>query len=506
MLNNKLILKNTLMLYFRMFFSMIVSLYTSRLILNILGVTDFGIYSVVGGFVALFSFLNSAMASSTQRFLTFEIGKGNKKTLNNIFNISINLHVFISLFVLLISETIGVWFLNNKLIIPIERLVAANWVFQFSVFTLILTILSVPYNALIIAREKMNIYAYIGILEVLLKLVIVYLLFTSKNIDKLILFSSLVFLVSLIIRIIYGIYCRKNFTESRYKFYWEKNLFKEMASFAGWNLFGVFAGLAQDQGINIVLNIFFGPKVNAARGIGTQVNAAVTNLVVNFQTAINPPLTKAYASENVVNQNKLVFFSSKISFFLILFFSLPLILNADVILGLWLKKVPEFTILFVNLGLLNIMIGSISGPLQILAQATGNVKKYQIIVSSILLMDLPICYLLLWFEFNIESILWATVIISIIVLFARLYILKFLVLFPVSEFINKVLIPVSKVFLLSSILPVFCFFYFKLVWVRFFLVLVFSSVSIVFFVWNFGIKSNEKKNIISYINNVLKRK
>lgn len=484
---------------------MIVSLYTSRLILSALGITDFGIYSVVGGVVTLFSFLNSAMAVSTQRFLTFEIGNGNKETLNKIFSISINLHVCISLIVLLLAETIGIWFLNNKLTIPYDRIVAANWVFQFSVFTLILTILSVPYNALIIAREKMNVFAYIGILEVFLKLLIVYLLFIT-DIDKLILFSALVFIVSLVIRIIYQIYCRRNYIESHYKFYWEKSLFKQMASFAGWNLIGVFAGLAQDQGINIILNIFFGPIINAARGIGVQVTNAVTNLVINFQIAINPPITKAYASEGVFNQNKLVFFSAKLSFFLIFLFSLPLILNTDIVLSLWLKKVPENTVLFVNLGLINIMIGSISGPLQILAQATGRVKYYQITVSSILLMDLPIAYLILWLGYSIEVVLWSTIVISVIALFARLYILKILVSFSVSAFLDEVISPILKVLFFSSILPILFMFYFELVWVRFFLVILSALISITFFVWVFGTTKSEKENILLFIKQLLKKK
>lgn len=445
------------------------------------------------------------MAASTQRFLTFEIGKGNKNTLNKIFNISINLHICISLIVLLLAETIGIWFLNNKLTIPYDRIVAANWVFQFSVFSLILTILSVPYNALIIAREKMNVFAYIGILEVFLKLLIVYLLFIT-DFDKLIFFSALVFIVSLVIRIIYQLYCRKNYTESLYKFYWDKNLFKQMASFAGWNLIGVFAGLAQDQGINIILNIFFGTVVNAARGIGVQVNNAVTNLVINFQIAINPPITKAYASGGIFNQNKLVFFSSKLSFFLIFLFSLPLILNANIVLGLWLKKVPENTILFVNLGLINIMIGSISGPLQILAQATGRVKYYQIIVSSILLMDLPIAYLILLFGYCIQAVLWSTIAISVIALVARLFILKFLVSFSISAFLNEVINPILKVFFLSSFLPIICMFYIELVWVRFFLIIFSAIISTIFFVWFFGTTKSEKENIILFANQIIKRK
>ncbi len=488
-----------------MFFSMIVSLYTSRLVLSTLGIVDFGIYNVVGGVVAMFGFLNSAMAASTQRFLTFEIGKENKKTLNNIFSISVNLHICISLIVLLLAETVGIWFLNNKLIIPPDRIVAANWVFQFSIFSLIITILSVPYNALIIAREKMNIFAYIGVLEVFLKLAIVYLLIIS-DFDKLILFGALILIVSLIIRILYQVYCRNKFLESHYKFYWDKNLFKEMGSFAGWNLFGVFAGLAQDQGINIILNIFFGPVVNAARGIGAQVNNAVSKLVISFQTAIYPPITKAHASKNTLTQNRLVFSSSKFSFFLLLLFSLPLILQADIVLGLWLIEVPVNAVLFVRLGLINIMIGAISGSLQILAQATGKVRKYQITVSSILLMDLPIAYLLLWLGFDLTVMLFSTIIISIIALIARLYILKHLVSFSVSAFINEVINPILLVSVFSSILPVFCMYYFELVWIRFFLVVVSAIISTFIFVWIIGITRNEKEIIISLMNQILKRK
>ncbi|MEO6850005.1 MAG: lipopolysaccharide biosynthesis protein, partial [Mucilaginibacter sp.] len=269
MVNNpgKKIAKNTLMLYFRMLLSMVVTLYTSRVVLNTLGVQDFGIYNVVGGIVIMLGFLNYAMTASTQRFLTFEIGKNDMLQLKKVFSMSTTIHAIISLVVLVLAETIGLWFLNSYLHIPHARMYAANWVYQFSIFSFIVTVLSVPYNAAIIANEKMNVYAYVGVFEVTLKLMLVFLLVFMPY-DKLITYSLLLFIVSIILRIIEGTYCKRNFEESKnYKFIWDKALFKSLGNFASWNLLGVSAGIGYNQGVNILLNIFFGPTINAARGI-----------------------------------------------------------------------------------------------------------------------------------------------------------------------------------------------------------------------------------------------
>ena len=309
--NNKRIAKNTLLLYFRMLFIMAINLYTSRIVLKILGIEDFGIYNAVGGIVAMFGFLTSAMSISTQRYITYELGKNNLKQLNKIFNTSITIHAVISVIILILAETIGLWFLYNKMTIPIERLNAALWTYQASIASAIILIMSIPYNATIIAHEKMSAFAYISVLEVVLKLAIVYLLLIS-NFDKLKLYSTLILIVQLIIRIIYGQYCKKHFLETKIHFIKDKSLFKEMLSFAGWNLWGNCAGIASTQGVNILLNIFFGPHINAARGIAVQVQGAVNQFASNFQTAINPQITKSYAQGDYNYMHNLIFSSTTV--------------------------------------------------------------------------------------------------------------------------------------------------------------------------------------------------
>ena len=449
--SNKRIAKNTLLLYFRMIITMIISLFTSRVVLDTLGIIDYGIYNVVGGVVIMFGFLNSAMAASTQRFLTFELGRQNSKRLKGVFSMSVTIHVIISIVIILLSETIGVWFINSELTIPAERLTATNWVFQFSVFTSVLTILSVPYDAAIISHERMNVFAYISILEVTLKLAVVYLL-QLFGYDKLVLYAILIFLVSLVLRIVYGIYCTRNFKETKYKFYWEKRLFIEITSFAGWNLFGVFAGIGYGQGVNILLNIFFGPVVNAARGIAFQVMGAVNQLINNFQIAINPPITKAYAINDENNMYKMIFSSSKFSFYLLLVFIIPLFIETKLVLSVWLKNVPDYTISFTRLVLIDLLICSLSGPLQILAQATGRVRKYQLIVSSVLLLNLPFSYLLLKVGYPAQVTFVVSIFLSSVALLARLWVLKDLTSFPVALFVKNVIFIVFLVTIL--ILPI----------------------------------------------------
>jgi len=278
--NNKKIAKNTILLYFRMMLIMVVSLYTSRIVLDVLGVVDYGIYNIVGGIVIMFSFLNNAMSLSTQRFLSFEIGKNDLKQLNKVFKMSLNIHFVVALIILLLAETIGFWFLNTHLTIPTNRIEEANWVFQFSILTFLISIITVPYNASIIAHEKMGFYAYISILEISLKLAVVFVL-SSLDFDKLKMYAILIFIVSSLIRTSYVIYCKVNFLETKYNFFWDKALFKKLINFNGWSLVGNLSSIVYDQGINILLNIFFGPVVNAARGITMQVNVAIYSFVAN---------------------------------------------------------------------------------------------------------------------------------------------------------------------------------------------------------------------------------
>jgi O-antigen/teichoic acid export membrane protein len=394
------------------------------------------------------------MSAATQRFITFELGKKDFEKLRKIFSTSITIHVLIAFIVLFFSETIGLWFLNYKLNIPVHRMAAANWVYQFSIFVFILNVINVPYDATIIAYERMNVYAYIGIIEVVLKLIIVFILLWF-GFDKLIFYAILVFIVSFIIRIIYIVYCRLNFKECKFHFLWDKQLFKSMASFANWNLLGVFSGLAYNQGVNILLNLFFGPSINAARGIAYQVQGAVNGFVTNFQVAVNPQIIKSYAISDKEYMYSLIFRSSKYSFYLLLILSLPVLIQTEFILKIWLKIVPDYAIIFTKLILIDILIGSLSGPLQTMVQATGKIKKYQIIVSGILILNLPISYLLLSLGKTPQITFVVSIIITIIALLARLIILNIDENFPISNFIKTVLFKVIMVFIASALLGVF---------------------------------------------------
>ncbi|WP_201603414.1 hypothetical protein [Psychrobacter submarinus] len=434
----KRIAKNAGMLYFRMLLTMAVALYTSRVILQTLGVEDFGIYNVVAGFVIMLGFLNSAMSSATQRFLTFEIGKIGDKDIRGIFSMSLNIHVLIALFVFLLGETVGLWFVRTQLTIPIDRIIAAQWVFHLSLLSFMVTIISVPYNALIIAHEKMKVFAWVSILDVLLKLIIVFVL-SWFGFDKLILYGFLSFIVVLIIALVYRVYCKSNFVESKFRLYWDKNLFEVMLSYTGWNLFGNIASVMSGQGVNILLNIFFGPSVNAARAIAMQVSNALNKFVQSLQVAINPQIIKSYASQDMAYMHQLVCYGAKYNFFLLFFLSVPILINTDFVLNMWLGSVPEYTSIFVKLIIVNIIIDCISAPLMTAAQATGKIKLYQSVVGGFLLLNLPLSYLVLSFGSKPYVVVYVSIIMSILALIARLIILKKLMFLPVAEYLKEVL-------------------------------------------------------------------
>lgn len=392
--NNKRIAKNTLLLYFRMLLMMAVSLFTSRVVLNTLGVEDFGIYSVVGGVVGMFVFINNSMSSATQRYITFALGKGDKNRLQTVFSTTLQIHSLIAVIIVLLGETVGLWFLYNKMQIPADRMDAALWVMQCSIVSMVVMIVSVPYNADVIAHEKMSAFAYISILEVVLKLAIVYLLLVFSY-DKLILYAILILMIQILIRFCYSIYCNKHFEETRYKHVWDKKLFKEMTGFAGWNLFGNMAGVLFGQGLNMLLNVFFGPVVNAARAVAVQVQGAIQQFVGNFQTALNPQITKTYATGELNEMHRLMFRSARFSFYLLFFLSLPVLYETDFILTIWLKIVPENAVAFLRIMICTSLIYTIANPLIIANQATGRVMKYQAVCGTILLLILPISYLCL---------------------------------------------------------------------------------------------------------------
>ena len=450
--NNKRIAKNTLLLYFRMIIMMTVSLFTSRVVLDVLGIEDYGIYNVVGGVVAMFGFLNGSMAASTQRYLTFELGRHDYVQLTKVFSTSLFIHGLVALFVVLLAETVGLWFFYEKMTIPIERMGAALWVYQASVLSAAVMFLSVPYNACIIAHEKMSTFAYISILEVVLKLVIVYLL-AICNLDKLKLYAVLMLAVQVSVRIVYGIYCKRHFGETHYKKVQDSRLLREMLSFAGWNLWGSFAGLLFSHGLNILLNMFFTPVVNAARGVAVQVQGALMQFTHNFQTAMNPQITKSYATGDMAYMHSLIFRNSKFTFFLTFALSLPVFMEAETILGLWLVKVPDYTPVFIRLMLCVSIIDSMASPFMVSAQATGRVKLYQSVVGGVLLLIVPISYIVLRLGGNPASVFVVHLCVCVIAFIVRLIIIRPMISLPLCSYTKEVIFPCILVACLASIIP-----------------------------------------------------
>src|SRR5690554_1211202 len=442
--SNKRIAKNTLFLYFRMFFSMGVGLYTSRLVLDALGVVDYGLYSLIGGIVMMFAFLNSAMASSSQRYLSFDIGRNDLERLQKTFNATLNIHFLIALIIFILAETIGLWFVLNKLEIPENRIVAAQWVYQFSVFTLIMNVVQVPYNALLIAREHMSVYAYVSVLENVLKLAVALILLQVKS-DRLILYAILIFSIAFLIRLIYKIYCKRKFKESVYRFYYDKIYYKELISYSGWNLFGSIAAVARGQGSNILLNIFFGPIANTAYSLTLVVQSVIGGFIRNFQTAVNPQIIKNYSRGDSKTSLNLMYKSAKFSFFGMFILVLPFLYNIEYVMTLWLKEVPPYTIDFIKLALIFSLIETISNPLMSGLHATGKIKMYQILVGSLVFLNLPIAWLILKITQIPHSFYWSFIFISILSLFVRLYFIQNLMKIRVISFYKEVLFKITIV-------------------------------------------------------------
>lgn len=435
-------------LYFRMFLTMGVGLYTSRLVLDALGVVDYGIYGLVGGIVTMFAFLNMAMSSSTQRYLSFDIGRNDQDRLQKTFNATLNIHFLIAFIFLVLAETIGLWLINYKLVIPIDRMYAANWVYQISVFTFILNVIQVPYSALLIARERMSVYAYVSILQSVLKLIIVFILVQADT-DRLILYAILTFCVSFVIRMVYKLYCKKHFKESVYKFYYDKIYYKELLSFSGWSLFGNIAAVARSQGSNILLNLFFGPIANASYSLTRMVQGIIGNFVSNFQVALNPQIVKTYSKGDKQASLNLMFKSAKFSFFAMLILVLPFIYNIDYVMNLWLKEIPLYTIDFIKLALIYSLIETISNPLMIGAQATGNIKWYQITIGSFIFLALPIVWIVLKLTNNPVYIYWVLIGNSFVALVFRVLFLVKMMDLNAMKFLKEVVIKIILVISLT---------------------------------------------------------
>ena len=499
--NNKRIAKNTLLLYFRMLFMMVVSLYTSRVILNALGVEDFGIYNVVGGVVSMFTVISGSLSAAISRFITYELGKGDQSKLNKIFSASVTIQLLLSLIIVVLIESVGVWFLNAKMTIPADRVTAANLVLQFSIITFVINLISVPYNAAIIAHERMSAFAYISILEAIGKLAIAFFIMWSP-IDKLIYYAILMCTVAVIVRLTYGHYCKKHFTECTYHFHWDKDILKQMFGFAGWNFIGASSVVFRDQGGNIILNIFFGPTVNAARGIANQVNTAITGFVQNFMTALNPQITKSYASGDGEYMMTLIFQGARLSFYMLLLLSLPVLINTHYILVIWLKIVPEHAVLFVRLIMIFAMCESISNPLITAMLATGKIRNYQIVVGGLQLLNLPLSYICLKTGFVPESILVVAIIISLACLFARLYMLRGMIGLSSILYMKNVFLNVLVVALLSTIIPYMLFCYMKETFFSFIIITLIAVLCTLVVEFYIGCNQKERFFVLNKVRNI----
>lgn len=498
--NNKRIAKNTMLLYVRTLFSQLLALYTSRKILEIIGVEDFGIYNVVGGVVVMLTFLNGSMGVATQRYLTIELGKNDMLAYNKIFSMACIIHIVMALLIFVAAETLGLWFLNAYLNIPSERMFAANCIYQASILVVLLGIVQTPYNASLMAHERMGVYAYVGMGESILRLLIVFLLLVISY-DRLITYAFLLLGVQLISALIYRIYCIHHFEECKFHWIWDKTLFRSMLGFTGWNLFGTIAWILKDQGNNMLMNIFGGPLINAARGVSYQVSNAVQNLVNGFGTAVNPQLTKSYASEDKKGLHKLMFSSTRISFFLLLLIALPVMIEIPYLLHLWLVEVPAYTVLFTRIILLEALFNTLSGPLITSLLATGNIKWYQIIVGSIMLLNVPVSYLLLKLGFSIETPLIVSLVIIILSIGARLWFCKYLLSMKILAYLREVVKPVMIVLVLSPIFPLFVYETMECGFLRLIVTLIISVLSVSLCVYFLGMSKGEQSFLHAFVRN-----
>ena len=501
--SNKQIAKNALALYFRMIITMIVGLYTSRIILQALGIEDFGIYNVIGGFVSMFALISGALQSSISRFITYELGRGDKKQLSVVFSTSTYVIIGICILVVIATETVGMWYINNIMVLPSNRLIAANWVFQFSVVSFVLTIINTTYQSSILSHEKMEIYAYISIFDAFAKLGICYLVILS-SVDKLVCYSALLCLVSLIDQLVSVVYCKRKFEECNLQFIFDRSLFKKIFGFAGWSFVGSSATILRNQGANLILNIFGGPIINAANGIANNVSNIVLGFVSNFTMAFNPQIVKRYASGEYNSLYGLIVSSAKYSYYLMYVISLPIIINTHLILNVWLGEIPNYTVQFTRWMFLMLLAETVTRPLITLKGANGNIRNYQLVVGGILLMMLPISYIALRMGCSVIIVAITNGITGVFAAIARILMLKDI--FPgwsTIRFIRDVIIRIILVTVIT-IIPIgwLATFVHDEVY-RFCITVPLSFVSTIFAILSIGCTNEERKlfkeKIVDYI-------
>ncbi|MGM9825353.1 MAG: lipopolysaccharide biosynthesis protein [Paludibacteraceae bacterium] len=500
-LSNKRIAKNTFLLYLRQVLVMLVSLYTSRVVLSVLGAIDFGIYNVVGGIVVLFSFIYGLMTNATQRFLNYEMGRQRYDNVHRVFCMGVNVHFILSLVMLLLCETIGLWFFKTRLNIPDERLNAAFWVFQVSIVNTFVNVNRVPYNASIIAYERMNFYAYLSIFEVILRLLLILIL-DVMPFDKLVIYSLLILGLNILCFIVYRIYCRRKLPVTHFEFMWDKHLFHKLFSYSGWSLLGGVANLSASQGLSFLLNIFTGVLTNAALGIANQVSSALNTFVINFQTAFTPQLVKSYAAGDKNFFFSLIFRSSRFSYYLLLILGVPCIVFCEDILNLWLVEVPHYATEFTRLLIIFCMIDAMSGPLWYSVQATGNIRTYQIIMSICIISNLPLSYAVLKLGLSPVYCFVVRVLINLLTHIVRIFYLKRIMDFPSLVYLRDVMIPICLVTMGSVILPIALYMPGLPLW-RLCGSIIISMIVTIVIIWFVGMKKEERIMIMVTLKNKL---
>lgn len=503
--NNKLIARNTLLLYVRMLVVLLISLYTTRVLLRVLGVEDYGVYNVVSGFVSMFAFLNTAMANGIQRFYNFNLGKYGEEGLTFTYNSAIRIQAFLAITVFVLVEGIGIWYINNVMVIPVGRLLAANTIFQLSIVSMILVIFQAPYSGAIMAMEKMDYYAIVSIIDALLKLGFVFII-QSVTYDKLIVWGFIGFLIGLINFLLYYVFCKRSFSFLHKSKEYDKTVFKSMLGFSGWNMFGTFANMMKNQGLNMVLNLFFGPVINAARGVAFQISSALEGFVSNNNIAVRPQLTQSYAQGNIKRTIQLMFSISKLNYLLLLVMAIPISFEIDFILHIWLgNNIPEHTGSFVILVLVINLVHNWRSPISLVVHATGVMKRYQLWMGIINLMTLPVAYFLLKLGWIPESAFAICLALDVIGLGVGIYILKTLVPFSTMDYLRKVILPCVVVTIVAAIVTCVLRLVLPSGWIGFVLIIILGfSISAVlsFFI---GLSGVEKKMAKEMLQKFVKR-
>lgn len=501
--NSERIMSNTIFLYIRSVLIIVISLASSRIVLKNIGVTDFGLYNVVGGVVLMFSFLNNALTAAVQRFISFELGRNNTERLKKVFSLSVTVHFILALIIVFIAETIGYWFFSQYLNIPEDRYSASLVVYNAAILALFFSVVQVPYTACIVAHEKMKYYAFVQVFDILLKLIAVIMLGFISG-DRLVYYGIFLLGVSICTFMMYSIYSSTRFIECKYSFVWDKKIFKDILGFSTWSLYGGLASVGSSQGVNIILNIFFGAIVNAARGIAFQVNSAVSSLYSSFSQAINPQIIKQYSVQNFDYVAKLAYSGSKMIYFLVFFFALPVLVETEYIINLWLGQQPQYVVAFCRLVLVATLIDCFSMPFVQVVQATGNIKKYQLLIGTTLLLDLPFSIAMIKITDNPESCFYVHIFVVMATSYIRAKMGSRILNRSFWEFAKSVIyriLLVTVICLLAFIIPLV----FKESFMRLVITCITCCIITAISIFFLGLNVNERNLCISKLKSIIKK-